>query len=216
MDSIWSRTGGPDVRDFFITIYFAFGFVGVRFFLDRFIYRRLAAWLLSSGAVPVKFSESKQGKIIKCSESMWKFTYYAAIEVCVLSIIYNEPWFRVTKDYLRGWPNQELKFSLKLYYMCECGFYIYSIVALLTWETRRKDFTIMMSHHVVTVILIGYSYITRYYFCECEQSIFEQTNNYMGTELSNIYIYIYIYIIFFFVFFIYTYAAILLFSPFYI
>ncbi|KAF2282611.1 hypothetical protein GH714_043735 [Hevea brasiliensis] len=35
------------------------------------------------------------------------------------------------------------------------------LLALLTWETRRKDFAVMMSHHVVTVILIGYSYITR-------------------------------------------------------
>lgn len=49
--------------------------------------------------------------------------------------------------------------------MCQCGFYTYSIAALLTWETRRKDFSVMMSHHVITVALIGYSYITRYYFC---------------------------------------------------
>nr|KJB79304.1 hypothetical protein B456_013G043800 [Gossypium raimondii] len=47
--------------------------------------------------------------------------------------------------------------------MCQCGFYIYSIAALLTWETRRKDFAVMMSHHVITVILIGYSYITSFF-----------------------------------------------------
>ncbi|XWS62902.1 hypothetical protein CRYUN_Cryun06bG0050500 [Craigia yunnanensis] len=47
--------------------------------------------------------------------------------------------------------------------MCQCGFYIYSIAALLTWGTRRKDFAVMMSHHVITVILIGYSYITRFF-----------------------------------------------------
>lgn len=53
--------------------------------------------------------------------------------------------------------------SLILTYMCECGFYLYSIAALLTWETRRKDFSVMMSHHIVTVILISFSYMTRYY-----------------------------------------------------
>lgn len=56
------------------------------------------------------------------------------------------------------------RLSLKLYYMCQCGFYLYSIAALLVWETRRKDFAVMMSHHVITVILIGYSYIARYLF----------------------------------------------------
>ncbi|PPD66931.1 hypothetical protein GOBAR_DD36185 [Gossypium barbadense] len=36
--------------------------------------------------------------------------------------------------------------------MCQCGFYIYSIAALLTWETRRKDFAVMMSHHTPTYL----------------------------------------------------------------
>ena len=54
------------------------------------------------------------------------------------------------------------RFPVKLYYLCQCGFYLYSIGALVKWETRRKDFSVMMSHHIITVILISYSYITRY------------------------------------------------------
>ncbi|XP_042510426.1 ceramide synthase LOH2-like [Macadamia integrifolia] len=163
MDLIWSHHGIPDSWHFLIVIYFAFGFVLARFLLDSFLFRRLAIWSLSSGAVPVKISEAKQAKIVKFSESMWKLTYYAAVQVFILSITYHEPWFRDTKEYFRGWPNQELKLPLKLFYMCQCGFYIYSIAALLIWETRRKDFSIMMSHHIITVILIEYSYITRFF-----------------------------------------------------
>ncbi|XP_038996344.1 LAG1 longevity assurance homolog 2-like [Hibiscus syriacus] len=55
------------------------------------------------------------------------------------------------------------RLSLSLFYMCQCGFYIYIIVALLTWETRRKDFAVMMSHHVITTILISYSYVTSFF-----------------------------------------------------
>ncbi|XP_010269982.1 PREDICTED: LAG1 longevity assurance homolog 2-like [Nelumbo nucifera] len=163
MDSIWSHNGVPEAFHFFIAIYFAVGFVAARFFLDTFIYRRLAIWLLSTGTAPVKISEAKQAKIVKCSESMWKLTYYATVQVCVLKITYNEPWFRDIKEYFRGWPNQEIKVPLKLLYMCQCGFYVYGIAALLMWETRRKDFSIMMSHHVITVILIGYSYLSRFF-----------------------------------------------------
>lgn len=47
--------------------------------------------------------------------------------------------------------------------MCQCGFYIYSIFALIAWETRRKDFAVMMSHHVVTSALIGYSFLTGFF-----------------------------------------------------
>ncbi|KAI8554486.1 hypothetical protein RHMOL_Rhmol05G0103200 [Rhododendron molle] len=161
MDSIWIDNGGPSAWHFAIAIYFAFGFVAARFFLDRFIFRKLAIWLLFNGAIPLKLNDTTQAKIVKCSESMWKLTYYATVEICILSITYHEPWLREAKGYFIGWPNQELKIPLKLFYMCQCGFYTYSIAALLTWETRRKDFSVMMSHHVVTVILISYSYVTR-------------------------------------------------------
>lgn len=153
----------PSAVDFLIAIYFAVAFVAARFFFDRFLFRRLAIWLLRDGPTPLKMEEAVQAKVSKISESMWKLTYYATVEVFVLSIAYEEPWFRDTKEYFRGWPNQELKLSLRLFYMCQCGFYIYSIAALLTWETRRKDFSVMMSHHVITVILIGYSFLTRFF-----------------------------------------------------
>ncbi|KAJ4716317.1 LAG1 longevity assurance like [Melia azedarach] len=165
MDSIWSLTlsGSPDAWHFIVAVAFAPAFVVARFFLDKYIFRRLAIWLLSKGALPLKINETTKTKISKCSESMWKLTYYATVESCILKIGYHEPWFKDTKLYLSGWPNQEMKIPLKLFYMCQCGFYIYSIAALITWETRRKDFSVMMSHHVITVILIGYSYLTRFF-----------------------------------------------------
>uniref|UniRef100_A0A8R7Q7H5 TLC domain-containing protein n=1 Tax=Triticum urartu TaxID=4572 RepID=A0A8R7Q7H5_TRIUA len=78
----------------------------------------------------------------------------------VLLIIKQEPWSLDTLQYFDGWPNQPIPSSLRLFYMCQCGFYIYSIFALIAWETRRKDFAVMMSHHVVTSVLIGYSFLT--------------------------------------------------------
>ncbi|KAJ4967370.1 hypothetical protein NE237_019219 [Protea cynaroides] len=114
MDSIWSDHGVPNSRHFLIAIYFAFGFGLARLFLDSFVFRRLAIWSLNRGAVPVKIREAvpvrireaKEAKIAKFSESMWKLTYYASVQVCILTITYHEPWFRDTKEYFKGWPNQ--------------------------------------------------------------------------------------------------------------
>ncbi|GAB4837973.1 Ceramide synthase loh2 [Ancistrocladus abbreviatus] len=163
MDSFFSHDAVPDAWHFIFAVYFAVLFVAARFIFDKFIFRGLAKWLLSKGTSELKLNEANRAKIVKCSESIWKLTYYATVEVCVLRIAIHEPWFTDTKEYFRGWPNQELKLPLKLFYMCQCGFYLYSIAALLMWETRRKDFAVMMSHHVITVILIGYSYITRFF-----------------------------------------------------
>ncbi|XP_078174272.1 LAG1 homolog 2 [Carex rostrata] len=106
---------------------------------------------------------SKMNKIVKFSESMWKLTYYAGVQCWALLIIHREPWSLHTRLYFSAWPNQPLSFSIMLFYMCQCGFYIYSIGALVAWETRRKDFSVMMSHHIVTTILITYSYLTRFF-----------------------------------------------------
>jgi ceramide synthetase len=66
-------------------------------------------------------------------------------------------------QYFDGWPNQPIPKTLMLFYMCQCGFYVYSIGALVAWETRRKDFAVMMSHHVITSTLIGVSYLTGFF-----------------------------------------------------
>ncbi|XP_039047254.1 LAG1 longevity assurance homolog 2-like [Hibiscus syriacus] len=160
---IWSTNAKPDALHFLVALYFALCFPVARFLLDKLIFRRLSVWLLSGSAPLWMDIKATQAIIAKCSESMWKLTYFATVETWVLKITYYESWLGDIKGYFRGWPNQELKISLSLFYMCQCGFYIYSIVALLTWETRRKDFAVMMSHHVITAILIGYSYVTSFF-----------------------------------------------------
>ncbi|KAL6560776.1 hypothetical protein OROGR_004335 [Orobanche gracilis] len=152
MESIWTDSDVPSVSHFVVSFHFAFGFVAARFLLDRFIFRY---------TTQLKLNDETRAKIVKCSESLWKLTYYAAVEFCTLAAIYQEPWFLDVRAYFTGWPDQELKVPVKLVYICECGFYTYSIAALVMWETRRKDFSVMMSHHVITVFLIAFSYMTR-------------------------------------------------------
>jgi len=45
--------------------------------------------------------------------------------------------------------------------MYGAGFYSYSILALIFWETRRSDFGISMTHHAASLSLIVLSYIFR-------------------------------------------------------
>ena len=47
---------------------------------------------------------------------------------------------------------------MKLYYAAEGSFYAASVLMLLVWEERRRDFGPMLAHHIVTVALIAASY----------------------------------------------------------
>eukprot|EP00249_Psilotum_nudum_P016761 c25977_g2_i1 orf=581-1456(+) len=164
MDSLWSREGYPHLNDCYFAIYFAFAFPVARFVLDVCIYQKLAICLINWNAgheTNKLLKEVNNAKITKCTESLWKLTYYLALVVFIYHISCNEPWFGNTDAIFHGWPYQTIKLPLKLYYTSQCGFYMYSIVALLVWETRRKDFGVMMSHHVITLVLIAYSYISR-------------------------------------------------------
>ncbi|CAK8577498.1 unnamed protein product [Lathyrus sativus] len=153
----------PEVSHFYIAIYFAFASLAARFILDKYVFRRLAIRMLTKGRVPSRINKEMQIKIVKCTESMWKLTYYATVEAFVLKYTFNEPWFTNRKMLFEDWPNHDLKSPVMIYYMCQCGFYIYSIAAILLWETRRKDFAVMFTHHIITVILIGTSYLTSFF-----------------------------------------------------
>lgn len=163
MESLLEDSNLPEASHLILAIFFALAFAPARFLLDSLLYKRLANRILYSGSVPSMLDETRKLKFTKCMESLWKLTYYAAMHIWVISILKKTPWALKSNEYFMGWPNQELGLQMKLFYLCQCGFYLYSIVALLAWETRRKDFSIMMSHHIITSFLIGHSYWTRFF-----------------------------------------------------
>ena len=109
----------------------------------------------------------RRKKIRKFKESAWKCVYFLSAEIFALLVTYDEPWFTNTKYFWVGpgnqiWPDQKIKLKLKGLYMYGAGFYLYSILALIFWETRRSDFGISMTHHVASLSLIVLSYSVRF------------------------------------------------------
>ncbi|GAA0139113.1 transferase [Lithospermum erythrorhizon] len=165
----WEQESYPEYQDFIVLPLFAIFFLTVRFFLDRFIFEKVAIKLIfGKGDQKLDFKNDERAKKIrKFKESAWKCVYYLSAEIIALLVTYNEPWFTQTKYFWVGpgdqsWPNQKYKLKLKGLYMYTGGFYTYSIFALIFWETRRLDFGVSMGHHVVTSILISLSYMWRF------------------------------------------------------
>lgn len=166
MSSLWEAETYPVWQDYYLVCYFALLFPLLRYLLDSLVYQKLSRrLLLSNGAKHWQKVDSQvtDKKLPKFTESAWKLTYYFVSELYVFTITYKEPWFGNPDQCFQGWPHQTIKFQLKIFYTYQCGFYIYSIVALLIWETRRKDFHVMMTHHVVSIGLIAFSYVTGFF-----------------------------------------------------
>ncbi|GBG89044.1 hypothetical protein CBR_g48653 [Chara braunii] len=161
----WEEESFPQWEDYSYLLPSILSFLLIRLFLDQLVLERMGQSLLFRSRVPKKLlskhaAEERRKKLVKFKESAWKFLYYTSAEALVLFITYNEPWFGNTKAFWEGWPNQRYKLKLKAVYFYTGGFYTYSIFALCFWETRRKDFSVTMSHHIATVFLILFSYIS--------------------------------------------------------
>ncbi|XP_062026467.1 ceramide synthase 1 LOH3-like [Rosa rugosa] len=157
----------PVPRDFLVLPLFVLLFPTLRLFLDKFVFERLARWLIFGKGQKKVETHDERKKITKFKESAWKCLYFFSAEALAVSITYNEPWFSKTKNFWVGpgdqvWPDQKTKLKLKALYMYSAGFYMYSSFALVFWETRRSDFWVSMAHHVATTILIVFSYTARF------------------------------------------------------
>ncbi|XP_016456413.2 ASC1-like protein [Nicotiana tabacum] len=165
----WEQESYPQYEDFIVLPLFALFFPTVRYFLDKFVFEKVARRLIFGKKRLVLENETDRQRIRlrKFKESAWKCMYFLSAEVFALSVTYNELWLKTTRYYWVGpgnqvWPEQKYKSKLKALYMYAGGFYAYSIFALIIWETRRSDFGVSMSHHVATAILIVLSYIFRF------------------------------------------------------
>ncbi|XP_009617339.1 ASC1-like protein isoform X1 [Nicotiana tomentosiformis] len=165
----WEEESYPQYEDFIVLPLFALFFPTVRYFLDKFLFEKVARRLIFGKRKLVLENETdrRRKRLRKFKESAWKCMYFLSAEVFALSVTYNEPWLKSTRYYWVGpgdqvWPEQKYKSKLKALYMYAGGFYAYSLFALIFWETRRSDFGVSMSHHVATAVLIVLSYIFRF------------------------------------------------------
>ncbi|XP_047090051.1 ASC1-like protein [Lolium rigidum] len=159
----WEAEADPAYGDYAVLPILAAFFPALRFLLDRFLFEELARRLIfGKGYGNLTETDERIKKIDKFKESAWKFVYYLSAELLTLSATYNEPWFTCTRCFWVGpgdllWPDQ--KINLRLLHMYATGFNIYSIFALLFWETRRKVFGIMMINPMISCIISVMKYL---------------------------------------------------------
>lgn len=101
-------------------------------------------------------------RIVKFVEALWRFIFYSLFCVVgyyALFVPETVIWMKDTAHYFLDWPSHELLPAVDFYYQIELGCYIHQ---LLWTEVSRSDAVEMIVHHIVTILLIVFSYHTNF------------------------------------------------------
>jgi len=107
-------------------------------------------------------SRKMHRKVLRFAEQGWSVIYYTLTWCYGLYIHVNLPTkLSDPTDLWRDYPHIPLAGPVKFYYLIQAAFYLHQVL-ILNAEARRKDHFQMMTHHVITIALIGASYYTNF------------------------------------------------------
>ncbi|CAI5711092.1 unnamed protein product [Peronospora destructor] len=151
----------PHISEWLIGIGFAFLIIALRFAFIA-VAKPIGCYVLS----PTK--RLHEDRIERFANVLFKFTYFSAITGAGYYIMRDEKWFpsvlggngsiREAPLAVRDAPT----FALKYYYFVQLGYHFHSLLFLVFFSPIRNDFIEMLLHHLVTIILIGGSYLANY------------------------------------------------------
>lgn len=102
----------------------------------------------------------------KCAESMFKTLAYIFTWTICLYLVHKDRLLEDNTQMWKGWtPGMNVPIMYKLIYLVEGSFYIHSLYGTVYMDVHRNDYPLMIIHHTVTVMLILFSYATRFHAC---------------------------------------------------
>ena len=112
-------------------------------------------------------SDSKEIKKIlidrsKFTLSAWKFTNFSITSLVGLTILSTESWMWNPPEYYANFESQTMSPLLIFFYQIGFASYAYATLSVFI-ETRQKDFSVMITHHLTTLFLIYMSFMTGFF-----------------------------------------------------
>jgi len=102
---------------------------------------------------------AREGKLLRFAEQGWLVVYDGCMWTFGMCLLYNSSYWSDSTYFWRDYPKTHLDATMKWYYLVQFAFWVQQfLLAVLGIEKRRKDFLEFMIHHVITCLLIGFSY----------------------------------------------------------
>ncbi|XP_029910553.1 ceramide synthase 2 [Myripristis murdjan] len=106
-------------------------------------------------------NQERPGLRKRFCEASWRCVFYLFAFIGGVVALYDKPWLYNLREVWAGFPKQSMLPSQYWYYLLEMGFYL-SLLLRLTADVKRKDFKEQVIHHIATLTLLGFSWISNY------------------------------------------------------
>ncbi|KAI5135480.1 uncharacterized protein NESG_01328 [Nematocida ausubeli] len=97
----------------------------------------------------------------KFRRALWKAFCFGILSAWGLYTVSTESWIFSPFGITLQWPNNATPCKVNMYYILETVYYSGSFITMF-FEEKQSDFYLMIYHHFVTLVLVGFSY--RYNF----------------------------------------------------
>ncbi|KAJ7665528.1 TLC domain-containing protein [Mycena rosella] len=107
------------------------------------------------------FGLKKEAKLDRFGEQGYAIVYFLLSGAWGFRIMAQLPtyWYR-TEYFWIDYPHWDMKPELKCYYLMQMAYWCQQLIVLvLGLEKPRKDFNELVAHHIVTLWLVGWSYM---------------------------------------------------------
>ncbi|KAI7945288.1 hypothetical protein MJO29_011676 [Puccinia striiformis f. sp. tritici] len=146
-----SNRYGKGTNDFYFLGFYIIVFSFIRQTVTEFILRPYSRYLGLRG--------TKQDRFVDQGYAVF---YWGSFTLIGMSVMANQPtWWYNTAEFWRGYPHWRMEPVTKTYYLLQFSYWLQQmLLASLRIEKPRSDFVELIIHHVVTLWLVGWSYLT--------------------------------------------------------
>ncbi|XP_028908079.1 ceramide synthase 1 [Ornithorhynchus anatinus] len=147
-----AHLAGPELLLFVLGV---LGWTALRRAASACLFRPLAQWC-----------QLQPKDAAKMPESAWKFLFYSTAWCYSAYLLFGTdyPFFHDPPSVFYDWKTgMAVPRDIAVAYLLQGSFYGHSIYATLYMDSWRKDSVVMLVHHVVTLVLIVFSYAFRYH-----------------------------------------------------
>jgi ceramide synthetase len=137
--------------------------VAIAVAVTKFVFAVTGGWFSRTFLKHLGDPLKKAVTMKKWCDQSWQLMIHVSMTIFELIVLKDETWWQdTTTCWNQGTATgvfPEQKFLTKMLYITQLAIWIYTAFSCKFLEEIRKDYFVMMSHHVVTIALVTWSYV---------------------------------------------------------